>query len=120
MRKLSRNNRGFSKFCLHILGVLLCVLPPSICALCYFPLWRYESGKTVVGAVALLLALSAMPLFKLIRRRLDSAASYVMWLLLFLLFFSLSKIAYEMTVISFYGFVGNLLGAFLMRAAVYQ
>lgn len=117
MMRKSRKNRAFSKFCLHILGLLLCILPPAACTLCYFPLWRYDSGKTVVGAVALLLTLSAMPLFKLMKRRLDSVASYVLWLALFLLFFLLARIADEMTVISFYGFIGNLLGAIVMRVA---
>ena len=34
-----------------------------------------------------------------------------MWLVSFLIFFCLSRIADEMTVISFVGFVGNLIGA---------
>ena len=111
MRSNAVNKRGFVSFCLHILGILLCTLPPAICTLCYFPLWTQSSEKTLAGGVLILLLLSAYPILKLIRKRLSSAASYVIWLVIFVSFFLLSRIADEMTVISFYGFVGNLLGA---------
>ena len=97
---------------LHILGFALCIIPPAVCTLMYFPLWKevgYES--CIAGGAALLLALSVVPLYKLIRKWISGYSSYLMWLLLFLLFLGLSKIADEMTVISFVGFVGNLLGA---------
>ena len=97
---------------LHILGFLLCVLPPAACTLSYFPLWRemgYES--CIAGGAALILALCAFPLYKLIKKWLQSYSSHFMWLGLFLLFFALSRIAEQMTVISLVGFIGNLLGA---------
>ena len=84
--KRSKTN-VFVSFCLHILGFLLCILPPAICTLNYFPIWRevgYES--CIAGGVALLLALCAIPLYKLIADRLKSFSSYLMWLVLFLLF----------------------------------
>jgi TctA family transporter len=75
-------------------------------------LWK-EAGYTscLAGGAALILALCAVPLYKLIRQKISSLSSYVMWLILFLVFFALSRIADEMTVISFVGFIGNLLGA---------
>ena len=109
--KRSKTN-VFVSFCLHILGFLLCILPPAICTLNYFPVWRevgYES--CIAGGVALLLALCAIPLYKLVAERLKSFSSYLMWLVLFLLFFGMSRIADQMTVISFVGFVSNLMGA---------
>jgi len=102
-------------YALHILGLLLCVAPPAICTLCYFPLWRGNSEKTVVGGVVLVLILSAIPFFKYLKKKLTEVASYIMWLILFVLFFFLSKISDEMTVISFFGFVGNLLGALCFK-----
>ena len=103
---------------LHILGFSLCVLPPAICTLSYFPLWKevgYES--CIAGGVALLLILCALPIYKLIKRVLTSYSSYFVWLMLFLLFFGLSKIADQMTVISLVGFIGNLLGAICFMLA---
>ena len=115
--KRSKTN-VFVSFCLHILGFLLCILPPAICTLNYFPIWRevgYES--CIAGGVALLLALCAIPLYKLIAERLKSFSSYLMWLVLFLLFSGMSRIADQMTVICFVGFVSNLMGAVCFRIA---
>ena len=115
--KRSKTN-VFVSFGLHILGFLLCILPPAICTLNYFPIWRevgYES--CIAGGVALLLALCAIPLYKLIAERLKSFSSYLMWLVLFLLFFGMSRIADQMTVICFVGFVSNLMGAVCFHIA---
>ena len=111
MRNLSKSN-AFVIIGLHIAGFMLCILPPAVCTLMYFPLWKevgYES--CIAGGTALLLALSAIPLHKLIKRFFESYSSYMIWLILFLLFLALSKIADQMTVISLVGFIGNLLGA---------
>ena len=116
---ISKANKSvFVNIVLHIAGLLLCIVPPAVCTLCYFPLWNsvdYES--CIAGGVALLLAVCAVPLYKLIARAIQSYSAFVMWLISFLLFFSLSKIANEMTVISFVGFVSNLLGAIVFKIA---
>lgn len=97
---------------LHLAGFCLCILPPAVCTLYYFPLWR-EMGyqSCIAGGTALLLALCIIPIYKLIKRGFEGFSSYMMWLLLFLLFFGMSRIAEQMTVISFVGFIGNLLGS---------
>ena len=103
-------------FALRALALSLCVIPVSAAALCYFPVWVAEGGEGIVPGIAvLLLAAAALPLWKLIRRALSSLSSYTLWLIAFLLFLCLSKIADEMTVISFVGFVGNTAGAVLFR-----
>lgn len=114
----SQKTSIFVNLGLHILGFLLCIVPPAVCTLNYFPLWRevgYES--CIAGGTALILALCIIPIYKLIRKGLDSFSSYMVWLLLFLLFFGMSRIAEQMTVISFVGFIGNLLGAVCFRFA---
>lgn len=100
----------FAKYSLHILGFLLCILPPVICTASYFPIWT-EGGQAVSGGVLLLLLIAAYPLYKFIRQSLRSPAAYTVWLILFILFSLLSRIAAQMTVISFVGFIGNALGA---------
>ncbi len=100
----------FVNIILHILGFCLCIVPPVICTGLYFPLWR-ESAQALSGGVLLLLLIAAFPLYKYVKKLLESPASYTLWLILFIIFFALSKIATEMTVISFVGFVGNALGA---------
>ena len=111
-----RNNRFFVNLCLHIAGLCFCILPPAICTLAYFPLWKEAGGGAVIaGGCALILVLCAMPLYKLLHSALRSSASYIIWLVAFLTFFALSRIADQMTVISFAGLVGNLVGAILFK-----
>ena len=114
---MKNKGEGKRRILLHILGLSFCTLPPIICTLSYFPLWESDSGKSLAGGVALLLAISALPLIKHLSRLLTSGASYVMWALIFLTFLSLSRIAEQMTVISFVGFISNLIGAVLIRIA---
>ena len=114
----TKKTNVFVSFGLHILGFCLCILPPAVCTLMYFPLWKtigYE--YCIAGGAALILVLCMIPLYKFLRRKFESYSSYLIWLILFLLFFALSKIADQMTVISFAGFVGNILGAICFHIA---
>ena len=116
--KISSKNSAFVSLALHITGFLLCVVPPVVCTLNYFPFWRTEGYEScIAGGCAFLLVICALPLFKLFAKALSGYSSYFIWLILFLLFLSLSKIADQMTVISFVGLIGNLLGAILFRIA---
>ena len=101
---------------LRALGLVLCVVPVATSVLLYFPLWCSKGGGTVVsGFCVLLLILSFTPLIKHAREIFKSPSGYVLWLTLFVIFLLLSKIAEEMTVISFVGFVGNLLGSLAFK-----
>ena len=103
---------------LNVSALVLSVLPAAICTACYFPLWINRGTATIISGISLILILiSAIPLFKLLKKHLSSASAYMVWLVLFVLFFMLSKIADEMTVISFVGFVSNVLGAVLFFVA---
>ncbi len=112
----SANKGKFVNIILHIIGFLLCIVPAAVCTMLYFPIWREAGiGSCIAGGGALILVICAIPIYKLLRRMLSGASAYMMWLIAFLLFFGLSKIAAEMTVISFVGFVSNLIGAILMK-----
>ncbi len=114
----AQNNSTFVRFALHILALSLCILPPALATLYYFPLWQVRGGFALLsGGAVLLLTLSAIPLMKLITAKIRSAASYVMWSIIFIIFFLLREIADEMTVISFFGAVGNLAGALIFKIA---
>ena len=115
MKSKPRSNI-FVSCALHIAGFALCILPPAVCTLSYFPLWKASGFEScIAGGTALLLVLCAIPLWKLFKKGLESYSSYLIWLILFLLFLALSRIATQMTVISFVGFIGNLLGAICFR-----
>lgn len=99
-------------------GLCVSILPVLIAVLSFFPVWIGRGGAHVVSGFAVLLCVLAFsPLFKSLREALKSPASYVLWFAAFLLFFMLSKVADEMTVISFVGFVSNLIGALFFKLA---
>ena len=99
-------------------AILACVIPPLAATLSYFPLWMRRGDAYVLSGFALcLVIISLLPFYKQMTRLLRSPASYLIWLILFIFFFLLSKIADEMTVISFVGFVSNLIGAIIFKLA---
>lgn len=107
-----------AKLLLRLVGILLCTVPVSAAVISYFPAWRAEGGETVVsGFTVLLLAMGFLPLWNTVKRLLRSPAVHTMWFIAFVIFFVMSKIADEMTVISFVGFLGNGLGAICFRVA---
>ncbi len=115
---MKANNKLFGKRALHFLGVLLCVIPPIVCTLSYFPLWRATGTEHMIsGGVAILLILSSLPFYKYVKKLLESCASYILWLIIFLFCALLSRVIGEITVIAFVGFISNLLGALLMKIA---
>ncbi len=103
---------------LNLVGIILSVGPALFATLAYFPLWRTRGPAEVIsGGVLVLILLSSIPLFRIIMSRLKSPSAPIMWLIIFLFFLCMSKIADELTVISFFGFVGNLAGAVFFRLA---
>lgn len=101
---------------LYLMGMLCCVVPPLLATLSYFPLWAARGSEHMISGISLLLLLLCLcPMYKSVGVMLRSAASYMLWLVLFVLFFLLSRIADELTVISFFGFIGNLTGALFFR-----
>ena len=103
---------------LILIGILISVVPPTVAILLYFPIWKSAGAVSVVsGFGMLLLTLASVPIFRIIKERFKSPSAHVMWLVLFIIFFALSKIADQMIVISFIGFVSNFTASFIFRAA---
>ena len=111
-------DKTLKRHALTLLGILVSVLPPVAAILLYFPVWREAGAVSVVSGFAiLLLTLASVPIFRLIKEKFKSPSAHVMWLVLFIIFFALSKIVDQMVVISFVGFVSNFLASFIFRAA---
>lgn len=99
-------------------ALLVSVLPPLLAVCSYFPVWREAGAGTVLsGFAALLLVMTLAPLLKALARVLSSPSVWGMWVISFILFFTLSRIADEMVVISLVGAISNLIGAIIFRAA---
>ncbi|MBO7304226.1 MAG: hypothetical protein J6V09_03305 [Clostridia bacterium] len=111
-------NARKKKFFLNFIGLCFSVLPVLMAIISYFPEWRQRGGGTLFsGFVLLLVLLALIPLFNVIKSALKTPSAKTLWFVIFVVFFLLSRIADEMTVISFIGFVGNLIGAFFFKAA---
>ena len=111
-----RGERRLYKALLNLLGIISCTVPVFLSIILYFPLWiRADSGRFISGFCVLLLSLAAMPVYRYIKRRLSNIPAYTLWLLIFLICFLAGRIINEVTVISFIGFLGNLVGALIFK-----
>ena len=103
---------------LHALGLGFSVIPVAVSIFSYFPLWIAREDASVLSGISLLLTLLALlPLARYLRSILRTASAPLMWLAVFIAFMLLSRIANEVTVISFVGFIGNLIGALFFKLA---
>ena len=103
---------------LTCLGIILSVGVPTAVTLLYFPIWYSEgSEKLLSGGILVILILCAVPLIKLIKKLFATPSAPVMWLAVFLIFVLISKIADEITVISFWGFISNTAGSLFFKLA---
>lgn len=101
---------------LRAIGICFSVIPPAVCTLLYFPIFAESSPDKLLSLGTLLLLIIAfLPLTRILSAKLKSPSATLIWLIIFLLFYTLSKISDEMIVISFFGFIGNLLGSVFFR-----
>ena len=102
----------------NALGIAVSVLPVTVSIFSYFPIWIKRGNASVLSGISLLLiCLAIVPIFKYLKEIIHSPSAPVMWLFSFIIFLLLSRIADEMTVISFIGFTTNLVGAFFFKLA---
>ena len=98
------------------IGLCICIIPVSVTILSYFPLWLAKDDASILSGVALILiAMALLPLYKHIKHILSSPSASTMWFIFFITFFLLSRIANEMTVISFVGFTTNIIGSVFFK-----
>ena len=114
---LSRNNLAKRLF-FNSLGLGICIIPVVVAILSYFPLWLAREDASVLSGLAVLLITAALvPMYKYLGSILRSPSASLMWFAVFIVFLFLSKIANEMTVISFVGFTTNLIGSLFFKFA---
>ncbi len=105
------------KILLRFLGTALCVVPPAAATLEFFPLWLSD-GKSALSALSLtLLLLSALPLFRIVKRHLRSPSLWMLWLLLWVALTVLLPIAAAIKTIALVSFPTGFLGAVCFRLA---
>ncbi len=112
---MKRNKRGRL---LKALGYLFAVGTPLAATLSCFPLWSERGGGArIAGGTLLLCVLCALPFLRALRDYLRSPAIWSLWLFGLIFFRLVQSIAPEMSMICFFGLIGNLLGALCLRAA---
>lgn len=105
------------KALLRVVGVLLSVVPPAVSTLEFFPLWLTD-GRSALSALSLmLLLLSAIPLFRIVKRHLRSPSPWMLWLLLWAALSVLLPIARAVKTIALISFPTGFLGAVCFRLA---
>lgn len=103
-------------FALHVLGLIVCVLPPVIATLEYFPLWFKQTETAFSAFSAILIAICCLPFVKQIKAYFKGTpASWVMWLGIYLLVALFSKLAEGVETVAFIGTMSNLCGGFIFR-----
>ena len=99
-------------------GLIISTLPPLLAVLSYFPIWRERGAEAMLSGLSLcLIMMTAIPIFRAIKTAFKSPSAPIVWFMVFLLFFALSKIADDITVIAFVGFISNLIGALFFTVA---
>ena len=112
------NNTPTKRLLFNALGLFFSVIPVCVSIFSYFPIWVHREDASILSGLALMLIAAALvPFYRYVRRALASASAPLMWFILFVAFLLLSRIADEITVIAFVGFVSNMLGTVLFRIA---
>ena len=88
---------------LQIAGYALCVLPPVLATLEFFPLWVTNGEKGLSALSLLLLAVSAVPLWRAYRRYVKNPSALLLWLALFLSLTAFRSIIDEIRCIALIG-----------------
>ena len=113
-----KQNNAIKRSVLRVIALTVCIFPPAIATISYFPVWVVREDTSVLSGMALLvLTIVLIPLMKYIKGKMESPSAPVIWMISFLLFFLLSKIATEMTIISLIGFISNLIGTLIFKLA---
>lgn len=98
------------KRALSVFGYVLCIVPPALATLEFFPLWLTDGEKSISALSLLLLCISAVPLFRAYRRHVKTPSAILLWLALFLLMTAFRSIVNEIRCVALVGLVSSLPG----------
>ena len=108
----------FKILILNLIGLTIAILPTFLAVISYFPIWKERGTATMISAFSLCLVLVAfLPLMRFMKAHLKSPSATTVWFITFIMFCFLSRIADDMTIISFVGFISNLTASFFFSLA---
>lgn len=102
---------------LTALGAMLCIVPPAVVTLMYFPLWvQTSSSATVSGLSLILILVSIIPLYRILKKFLETPSAPIIWAIPCVFCFVFRSIIDQVLVISFVGTLSSLAGMFVFWA----
>lgn len=102
---------------LTALGALLCIAPPAVATLCYFPVWVEKSSSATVSGLSLILILiSIIPLFRIIKEHIASPSITLIWVIVCVFCIAFKAIIDQILVISFVGALSSIAGTIVFKA----
>ena len=100
----------------NALGLLFCIVPPTVATLEHFPIWAAKGGEAMIsGLTVILLVLCVLPFKRQISEYLKSPSAWMMWLCIFVFASLFSRIADDIAAISLIAFPSNLVGALFFK-----
>lgn len=99
---------------LNILALALCIAPPAITALYYFPLWTDATAR-VSGLAVLILIVCAIPFWRVLRDTFKNPSVKTIWFVGLLTFWLIRPIVDEMIVICAVGCIANWIGGLIFK-----
>lgn len=112
--KLSNKQKGIILFAV---GLLFCILPPVLVTLEYFPLFKAQPDKGVSVMAVLFLVIAVIPLWKYVKKALQSPSAWMVWLCIYVFSLAFSPIIQQMKVISLVSLATSLVGALFFKFA---
>ena len=89
---------------------------PLAVTLSYFPLWVEKSSEATVSGIAVVFALlSLIPVLRVLKKRMESPAVWMVWTLLAVTLIVLNKIIDQAVVIAVFGAASNSIGAVIYK-----
>lgn len=89
---------------------------PLAVTLSYFPLWVQKSSEATVSGIAVVFALlSLIPALRVLKKRMESPAAWMIWSLLAVALIALNKIIDQAVVIAVFGAASNSIGAVVYK-----
>ena len=100
---------------LHVLGLLICIVPPALSVLEFFPILSETPEKQISTFGVLMLAVCCIPFWRTIKAFFSTPSAWKVWLVIFLASYLLNSIVGELVVISAIGLVSGIAGGAVFR-----
>lgn len=100
---------------LHVLGLLICIVPPALSVLEHFPILSETPEKQISTFGVLMLAVCCIPFWRTIKAFLSTPSAWKVWLVILLASYLLNSIVGELVVISAIGLASGIVGGAVFR-----